>query len=585
VDRDCAAVRESTRRWPGAGPGLASEVVSRLVPSLFLLPLAFFALFFFYPLLEIFRLSLVPEGWPDLAPWHKAFTTPYYLNILWFTIWQAVLSTLLTLALGIPGAYVFARYRFRGSSLVQALLTVPFVMPTIVVAAAFAALLGPQSQLNQWLMSLFHLEAPPLNLQYTIWIILLAHIFYNFTVVLRIVGSFWSIQDPRMAEAARTLGAGHWRAFWEVTLPLLAPAIIAAALLVFAFCFTSFGVILILGGPHFATLEVEIYRQTVYLFNLPLAAVLSIIQIIFTFATMWAYTWIQAKGAVPLNLRPGRLTQRRPQAGRDRLLVGTILGTMLLLILLPLLALAARSFSTGSGLGLTYYQELFYNRQRSVFFVPPIEAVRNSLAVATMTVCLTLALGLISAYLLARRPRRASWSTRLIGLLDPLFMLPLGTSAVTLGFGYIIALGRPPLNLRTSPALLPLAHSLIAFPFVVRSLLPVLRGINPHLREAAAVLGASPPRVWREVDLPIVGRALLVGAVFAFTVSMGEFGATALIVRPQFPTMPVAIYRFLGQPGALNYGQALAMSTLLMLVCTVGFLTIERFRYGGVGEF
>jgi thiamine transport system permease protein len=164
-------------------------------------------------------------------------------------------------------------------------------------------------------------------------------------------------------------------------------------------------------------------------------------------------------------------------------------------------------------------------------------------------------------------------------------MLPLGTSAVTLGFGFIIALDEPPLNLRASLLLLPLAHTLVAFPFVVRSLLPALRGIKPSLREAASVMGASPWRVWRQVDLPIVGRALLVGAVFAFTISMGEFGATTLIARPQTPTMPVAIYRFLGQPGALNYGQALAMSTLLMLVCAAGMIAIERFRVGEIGEF
>jgi len=170
-------------------------------------------------------------------------------------------------------------------------------------------------------------------------------------------------------------------------------------------------------------------------------------------------------------------------------------------------------------------------------------------------------------------------------LLDPIFMLPLGTSAVTLGLGYIVALDEPPLNLRTSPLLVVLAHTLVALPFVVRSVLPALRSIHPHLREAAAVLGASPWRVWREVDLPIVARAVLVGAVFAFTISMGEFGATSLIARPERPTMPVAIYRFLARPGTANYGQALAMSTLLMLVCTLGFLAIERFRVGEVGEF
>jgi thiamine transport system permease protein len=168
--------------------------------------------------------------------------------------------------------------------------------------------------------------------------------------------------------------------------------------------------------------------------------------------------------------------------------------------------------------------------------------------------------------------------------LDAIFMLPLATSAVTLGFGYIIALNRPPLNLRTSPLLIVIAHTLVALPFVIRSLLPALRSIQPSLREAAAVLGASPVRVWREVDLPIAGRALLVGAVFAFTISMGEFGATVFIARPDTPTMPVAIFRFLDQPGALNYGQALAMSTLLVLVCLIGFMVIERFRLGN-GEF
>jgi thiamine transport system permease protein len=179
----------------------------------------------------------------------------------------------------------------------------------------------------------------------------------------------------------------------------------------------------------------------------------------------------------------------------------------------------------------------------------------------------------------------ASLKHRLRALLDPILMLPLSVSSVTLGFGYIVALDEPPLNLRTSPWLPPLAHTLVALPFVVRSLLPVLRGMNPRWREAAATLGASPWRVWLEIDLPIVGQAMLVGAVFAFTVSMGEFGATSLIARPERPTMPVAIGRFLGQPGALNQGQALAMSTLLMLVCLVSFVAIERFRVGEIGEF
>jgi thiamine transport system permease protein len=168
---------------------------------------------------------------------------------------------------------------------------------------------------------------------------------------------------------------------------------------------------------------------------------------------------------------------------------------------------------------------------------------------------------------------------------DALFMLPLGTSAVTLGLGYLLAMARPPLALRGTVALVVLAHTLVALPFVVRSLLPALQSIRPSLREAAATLGASPLVVFREVELPIIWRALGVGAIFAFTISMGEFGATSMIARPELPTIPIAIYRFLSRPGALNYGQALAMSTILMVVCVVGFLAIEQFRPPGPRAF
>jgi thiamine transport system permease protein len=478
-----------------------------------------------------------------------------------------------------PAAYVFAHYDFRGKSVLKALTTIPFVLPTMVVAAAFTALLGPRGHLNQWLMAALGVEAAPLRLQHTLLLVLIAHVFYNAAIIVRLVGGFWANLDPRIEEAARVLGAGRWRTFREVTLPLLLPSIVAASLLVFLFCFTSFGVILVLGGPRLATLEVEIYYQAVPLFNLPVAAALTIVQLVFTFAIMAIYTRVQARTAVPLNLRPARSTQRRPTTWRGRLVVWISVGGLMILLLVPLLALMDRSFSLDGTYTLRFYTALFTNPTQSYFYVPPAEAIRNSILVAGGTVILALGIGLASAYSLIGRPGPVK------AFLDPLFMLPLGASAVTLGFGYIIALDQPPLNLRTSPFLLPVAHTLVAFPFVVRSLLPALRGMNPHWREAAGVMGASPLRVLREIDLPIVAPALLVGAVFAFTVSVGEFGATLLIARPDFPTMPVVIYRLLGAQGALNQGQGLAMSALLMLVSGVGFLLIERFRLGDIGEF
>ncbi|MCB8968581.1 MAG: iron ABC transporter permease [Ardenticatenaceae bacterium] len=558
---------------------------------LYSLPILFLALFYFYPLAAILRLSFAPQGAIDWAALRELVGTDYYLQTLWFTTWQAAVSTLLVLLLALPGAYVFARYRFRGKQTLQTISTLPFVLPTVVVANAFTALLGPNGLLNGWLMRWFHLAEPPIQLQFTIWMILLAHVFYNYSVALRIITTFWQNLGDRLPQAANMLGASPWRAFWTITWPLLRPAVLAAALLVFIFCFTSFGVVLILGGPQFATLEVEIYRQAANLFNLPVAAALSLLQIVFTFVLMALYTRSQANMIRPLTLQSARHTAKPIQNGRDRLIVTVNLGVMLVLLALPLSALLLRSISGQQGLTLRFYRELFINRQGSLFFVPPGTAVFNSMTFALVAMSMAVALGLLAALMLTQKPKAGDGKlqTKLQSLiansLDPLFMLPLATSAVTLGFGYIITMNKPPLNLRSSLALVPIAHTLVATPFVIRSVLPAMRSIRPSLREAAAILGANPRQVWWHVEWPLLRRALLVGAVFAFTVSMGEFGATVFIARPQTPTLPVAIYRFLGQPGALNYGQALAMSSLLLLVCAVGFVAIERFRLGTEGEF
>lgn len=570
----------------------------RLRPVAYAIPLLFLAIFFLYPLTTILQLgfggdpALGGEGAPSL------FADPYYLEVLWFSTWQAIISTALTLAIGLPAAYVFARYDFFGKPLLRAIATVPFVMPTVVVAAAFKALLGPRDLLNTSLQALLGLAEPPIRLDQTLALILLAHVFYNYGVVLRIVGGFWSTLDTRLEQAAAVLGAGRMRAFREITLPLLLPSIGAAALLIFIFTFSSFGVIRILGGPRFATVEVEIYRQTTQLLRLDIAAALSLIQMAATLLMTLAYTSLQARATVPLDLLSRAANARRPRGWRERLAVGANLTILLILLGAPLLALALRSVtSLAAGAArptLEYYRLLSTNPTGSAFFVPPLRAIANTLAFAVAATALALLVGVPAAYLLS--VERRTQSVERIGLrrstlyalrsaLDPLFMLPLGTSAATLGLGYIVAFGRPPLNLLTSPWLIPIAHALLAFPFVVRSLLPALRGLDPRLREAARALGASPARVLREIDLPLLFPALLVGAVFAFTVSIGEFGAALLLYRPEYPTVPVVIDRFLGLPGQQNYGQALALSSILMLITGLSFVLLERVRFRDIGEF
>ena len=529
------------------------------------LPLIFLGYFFFYPLGSILVASFTHEGSLNLTPFSEVLTSGSLLGVAWFTLWQAAASTVLTLAAALPVAYVLARYQFPGKRLLRALITIPFVLPTVVVGSAFLALFGSASPLG-------------LDLTRTIWIILLAHLFYNFAVVVRTVGGLWSHIDPRMEEAARALGASRWKAFRDITLPLLRPALAAAGSIVFLFTFTSFGVILILGELRFATLEVEIFRQTRAFLNFGVAAALAVLQLVGVTLILWAYSRYQERRSVSLSLKPEAEVARRPVTVRARLMVASVFVYVGLLLGTPLVLLIQRSFSVDGALGLGFYRALGESRRGSTAFISPLEAIGNSLWIALAATVVALLIGLSAAVVIASRRTRAS------RFFDVLLMLPLGTSAVTIGFGMLVALDWP-VDLRSWTLLIPLGHALVAIPFVVRITVPVLRSIRPELRQAAAVLGASPGRVWKELELPIAARAMAVGAGFAFAISLGEFGATSFIARADTPTLPVAIFRFLSLPGAINFGQAMAMSTILMAVTGLVIIAVDRFRVGELGEF
>ena len=563
---------ETSTQEPGT---LSTSVPVYLSTShilLWLLPLAFLFLFFFFPLSRILGLTFNLKS-----------LTSENLNIAYhalsFTFYQAILSTFLTLLLGLPSAYLFARFDFHGKSLLRALTAVPFMLPTVVVAAAFNSLLGSSG--------LIHNIFPHFSFRFvgTLTAILLAHIFYNTTIIIRIVGNALSGLDPKLEQTARSLGADSFRVWWNVILPILRPSLFAASLLVFLFDFTSFGVILLLGGSQFSTLEVEIYLQSVKLLNLPLAALLSIIQLICTIGVSIIYTRVVTRTTTQTAPRSESVNLRKPKTFQQKLFVTTFSLLLSIFFIAPLASLPIRSLfrleadrgqrgNVQYGFTTDYYAELFVNRRGSVFYVPPIKATLNSLTYASATVILSLFLGFPAAFALAK-------PTRLEKVLDPLVMLPLGSSAVMLGLGFIITFGR----WLTSPLLVPFAHTLVALPFVIRTLQPAIATIPERLRQAASSLGASPFEVWKTIDFPILRRATLAAATFAFTVSLGEFGATLLISRPEYPTIPVAIERFLSQPGGLNYGQAMAMASILMLLTTASILLIEKFRLPNAGEF
>ncbi len=532
------------------------------------IPITFLLLFYFYPLSAILKLSLFNNNNLEISGlsfiWSKSG-----IKVISFTFLQAMLSTVLTLLIALPAAWLYSKYNFATKTAFRIITTIPFVLPTMVVATAFQALLAQNGFLNQLFNSFYPDQQPIIQVEHSLWFILLAHVFYNYSLIIRIVGTHWEKIDSSQTQAAHTLGANPWQTFTHITLPTIMPAIASASLLIFIFCFSSFGIILILGGSQFSTIEVEIYRQTIYFFNLPTAAGLAIVQLLCNFIAMWT---------------SGRLSKKynfswannNKQAKKNHL-VNIIMMSMAIVLISPLFALLYKSLAGENGFTISYYLSLFQNQGNSYFFISPLRAGINSISTAISTMLLSLAIGLPATFFLAKTRNKAIW--------DGIIMLPVATSAVTLGLGYIIALDKPPLNLRDSGLLiLTIAHCLIAFPFFVRCLLPSLQAIPENLKENGAVLGASPQQTLLLITLPLVKTAVLSGMIFSFAISMGEFGAAIFLSRPENQTLPIAIFSYLGKPGQLNHGQAMAMSVILMLITGLSFLLMELTSSGRQNE-
>ncbi len=521
-------------------------------------PMAFLAVFFLFPVATILSEGLSDDGGRSF--WDLA-GSDRFRGIVWFTFWQATASTALSLAAGLPAAAMVARLSPGRRRLVRALVIVPFVLPTVVVAAAFEGLFDRAGLVDG-----------PVRLHHTVWAILLAHTFFNYAVVVRTVGTYWAGLDGRLEDQARVLGAARWRTFVEVTLPRLRPAITAAASIVFLFAFTSFGIVLILGGPRRATIETEIYRQAIVRSDLSTAAAVAVVQLVCVLALVVLSTRLERRKG------PARTSPRAQSGAVSTAMMVVNIGTMVILLGLPIAVLVERSLAVGSGYSLRHYGALVHRVPQLP--ASALTALGNSLLYAMVATAVAVVVGCLGA-LVVVHGRGALRHAFDLGL-----TLPLGISAVTIGFGMLLALDQPPLDLRTSRWIIPIAHALIGIPFVVRTMVPVLRGIDDRLRDAATVLGASPWRVRREVDAPIAARGLVVAAAFAFAISLGEFGATSFIPRRvETLTAPIAIFRLLSTPGALLRGQAMALSVVLMLMTALAAVLIETRRSSGQGTF
>jgi thiamine transport system permease protein len=527
-------------------------------------PVLVLAVFFVLPVCGMIGRGFVVDGQFDPAGVLEVLGRPRTHRVLWFTVWSAALATLASVLLGMPAAYVLHRLAFPLRNVVRALLLVPFVLPTVVVGVAFRLLVGESGPLG-----FLGLDGTPVA-------IIAGLTFFNVAVVIRAVGTAWESLDPRPGEAAAALGATPAQVFRTVTLPALRPALVSAASVVFLFCATSFGVVLTLGGLRYSS--AEIYLLTTQLLDLRAAAALSILQLLAVTALLVLAGRLRAVRDATVERRTPRPRRPRRQDAAQLALTALVLA----LVAAPILTLVVGSLRVDDAWSLANYRRLTSVGTGNALLVPVTDALVTSLRTAVDATWMSLLLGGSIAVLVSRRSVTRG-ERRLRGTLDGFFMLPLGVSAVTLGFGFLITLDRPPFDFRDSPLLVPVAQALVALPLVVRTIAPVLSGVDDRQRQAAASLGAGPLRAFATVDLPLVWRPLLAAAGFAFAVSLGEFGATSFLARDEHPTLPVVIYQLIGRPGSENFGMALAASVVLAATTALVVLLVDRLGVRSVG--
>lgn len=525
--------------------------------ALWLLPALFIVVLFAWPVVALVRraVSIARDSGAGLG---ELLERTDALGLLGVTLGQAAASTVLALAAAAPIAWLFARVRGATAVVLAVVVTVPFVLPTVVVGVAFRSLLsGP--------LAFLHIESG-------LPAVLAAHVFINIAVVVRVAGAAWRNLDPRLLEAARSLGASRIRATLTVVVPRLVPAIASAAALIFLFCSTSFGVVIILGAGELRTLETEIYTQAIGYFRIPEAVALSMLQIVVVLAAL-LLTRVFADPAGRGSGGGARRAERdrRVAGGRwTRPAVWAVGAWTAVLLVGPVVVLMVRSVRPVAHGDWTFagYRAL----AEPVNGVTPLESLRYSLVTATAATAIALVVGTLAAVAL----HRAHGVVGAIG--SAVSLVPLGISAVTLGFGYLIVLASLPYEIAASPAVIPLVQALIAIPVVIRIMMPALESVPARLRHAAATLGARPIRVFATVDLPIIGRSMGAAGGFAFVMALGEFGATSFLARADTTTLPVLIGSALNRPGADNLATAMAASVVLVVATVLAVVAVEAFR-------
>lgn len=504
-------------------------------------PALFLAAFYAFPLVRTLT-AATPDAW--------AWVMDDYVQArLRVALLQATLSVILTFALAFPLAWLHHRYAMRGARWHLALHAAPFVLPVFVVVYGVQLTMRP-------------LLATPLLA------IVVAHAYYNYGFAARLIHAALDRRPRRLEEAATTTGASPRAAFLRVTLPLLLPTLAAVALLVFIFTFASFGTVLFLGGGEVSTLETLMYANLGGAFPRPeRAAALGILQLLLNLALLFAYLRL-------LRSERGLEKDARVERAPARTAHVAAAWASLAILLVPILVVLAGGFRVGGAWSLEAWRALLDDAHPAhLAGFSLARALGLSLAYAGAAVLVALTLAALLGY------GARTLGGRLRTLAEALASLPLATSSLLLGVGYLLAFGAGSLlDLRGTPGVIVLAHALVAFPFAARLLLPAMELHDARLDEAAALLGARSRDVARRIHLPLMAGPLTAAAGLATAISLGDFGASLLLMRPDNMSLAVWVARHDAPFDPLLKAQAIALAGILGLLVAASYLLLERAR-------
>lgn len=518
-------------------------------------PAVALALAFAWPMLQVLT-AASPSGWSWV-------TSDYTLSRLRVAAWQATCSVLLTFAIALPLAWMHHSRRLPASRIQLALHAAPFVLPVFVVVYGLQQTLGQ----GGWLHAATGFDV--LGALGPFGSVVLAHAYYNHGFAALLIHSALERRPHRLEEAATLLGASPRSAFLRTSVALLWPAAAGIALLVFLFAFASFGTVLLLGGGQVSSTETLVYQQVGGVFpRTDRAATLGTVQLVLNGLLLLGYVALQRRVRVPAD--PGRDPLAASRARR----AGAWLAVAASLT--PAAAVLVGGFRVAGRWSLAPWQALLdrdHEGHLAGFSLPHALAV--SLGYAAATVALSLALTLLLAYG-ARRLGRAR------ALAEALAALPLGASSLLLGLGFLLAFGAgSPFDLRGWPGLVVAAHTLVAFPFTARVLLPALHTVDTRLEEVAASLGASAAGIAWRVHRPILAAPLAAAAGFAAALSLGDYGASLLLMRPETMSLAVWTLRHDRPFDPLAHAQAVALAGLLAVLAAGALLAATLARPRG----